>query len=85
MNEQTENIALDAGSETVDAWAFVELFGHQKIAGRVTTRKLGTEVMFQVDVPAVPKDGAPNNGIAYSRLFSPKAIFSINPTTRGGR
>jgi hypothetical protein len=33
-----ENQMLDAQAEQIDTWAFVELFGHQKIAGRVTRR-----------------------------------------------
>lgn len=66
---------LDTAAEQVDAWAYVELFGHTKIAGRVSERKCGTEIMFQVDVPN------PDTGVHYTRLFNPKAIFSINPTT----
>lgn len=66
---------LDTAAEQVDTWAYVELFGHSKLAGRVSERKFGTEVMFQVDVPN------PIEGVHYTRLFNPKAIFSINPTT----
>lgn len=69
-----ENQTIEAAEE-INTWAFLELFGHSKIAGRVTTRKLGTEVMFQVDVP---KDG---EGFSHSELFNPKAVFSIKPTT----
>lgn len=36
---------------------------------------LGTEAMIQVDVPK----GA--NEISHSRLFNPKAIFSLTPTS----
>ena len=72
MIEQT---SIPSDQESIDAWAYVELFGHTKIAGRVTTRKLGTEVMFQVDVPKGETE------FSHTQLFSPKAIFSINPTT----
>jgi hypothetical protein len=65
---------LDSAEE-LNAWALLELFGHTKIAGRVTTRKLGTEVMFQVDVPKGDTE------FSHSRLFNPKAVFSVNPTT----
>lgn len=61
--------------EEINTWALLELFGHTKIAGRVSTRKLGSEVMFQVDVPKGETE------FAYSRLFNPKAVFSVNPTT----
>jgi hypothetical protein len=38
-----------------DGWAIVELFGHQKIAGFVTTQYFGTACMFRVDVPELPE------------------------------
>lgn len=64
----------DAKADHLNAWALVEIFGHDKIAGLVTTKKFGTSIMFQVDVPA--KWG----GFAYSRLLNPSAIFAIQPT-----
>lgn len=36
-------------------WAIVEMFGHQQIAGHVTTEYFGTACMFRVDVPALPE------------------------------
>jgi len=70
-----EATQLDAAQDMVNTWAYLELFGHQKIAGRVTTRKLGTEVMFQVDVAKGEKE------FSHSELFNPKAVFSLKPTT----
>lgn len=32
-------------------WAVVEIFGHQKYAGFVTTQAFGQAVMFRIDVP----------------------------------
>ncbi len=75
MNPSTpEPLTADASAEVLESWALVEIFGHEKIAGLVTSRKFGTEIMFQVDVPKA--DG----GFAYSRLLSPKAVFAIQPT-----
>jgi len=74
MNIEAQTLA-DPGAENIDCWALVEIFGHTKVAGRVTTRKVGVNVMIQVDVP---KDEAE---FSHSQLFSPAAIFSINPTT----
>jgi hypothetical protein len=34
-----------------DGWAVVEIFGHQRYAGYVTTQAFGQAVMFRVDVP----------------------------------
>lgn len=34
-----------------DGWAIVEIFGHQRYAGYVTTEAFGQAVLFRVDVP----------------------------------
>lgn len=34
-----------------DGWAIVEVFGHQRYAGYVTTEVYGTASLFRVDVP----------------------------------
>lgn len=34
-----------------EGWAVVEVFGHQRYAGFVTTQAFGQAVMFRVDVP----------------------------------
>lgn len=39
--------------EQFKGWAIVELFGHGKEIGYVTTRYFGTACLFQVDVPAL--------------------------------
>lgn len=70
-----ENTYLDPNSESIDTWAYVEIFGHDQLAGRLTTKKLGTAVMIQIDVP---KD---KTEFSHSELFSPSSIFSIKPTT----
>jgi hypothetical protein len=36
-----------------EGWAVVELFGHQREAGFVTTQYYGNAAMFQLDVPAL--------------------------------
>lgn len=72
MNEQA---TLNHNDENLDCWALVEIFGHTKVAGRCTSRKVGVNVMIQVDVPKGDTE------FSHSQLFSPSAIFSINPTT----
>lgn len=58
-----------------DEWALVELFGHQKIVGRVSEATLAGGAFLRVDVPAF--DGS----AAFTRMFGPGAIYSINPVT----
>jgi hypothetical protein len=54
-----------------EAWAIVELFGHQRISGRVSEQTVGGCAFVRVDVPETKK--AP----AFTRLFGQGAIYSI--------
>lgn len=56
-------------------WALVELFGHQKIVGKVSEATLAGGAFLRVDVPAF--DGLP----AFTRFYGSSAIYSINPVT----
>jgi hypothetical protein len=75
MEPETNATILESGSESIETWAYVEIFGHTQLAGRVSTRKLGTEVLIQIDV------AKPDEGFSHSELYGPKAIFSMKPTT----
>jgi hypothetical protein len=46
---------MEAQQNKFDGWAVIELFGHQKIAGHVTTEYFGSAAMFRVDVPELPE------------------------------
>ena len=54
-----------------DTWAIVELFGHTRIAGRLSEHTIGGCAFVRMDVPEV--DGVP----AFTRLFGQGAIYSI--------
>lgn len=56
-----------------ECWALVELFGHQRIAGRVSEQAIGGCNFVRVDVPAV--NGEPS----FSKLFGNGAIYAITP------
>ena len=60
---------------TIEGWAILELFGHQKLAGYVRTAIIGTSGMLRVDVPEV--DTAP----AFTRFYGPGAIYSLTLVT----
>ncbi len=64
---------MPEATEKFDSWAVVELFGHQKIAGRVTEQSIGGSSFVRVDVPAV------NDTPEFTKLFGDKAIYSITP------
>lgn len=63
----------DETAEQKEMWALVELFGHQRIAGKVTQAELGSGELIRVDVPAV-KDRAP-----VTKFYNVKAIYGISP------
>lgn len=72
---------------TFESWAVVELFGHQRIAGRVTEQQVAGTNFLRVDVPELPATEA--RGFmparpalpAYGRLFGAGAIYAINPVS----
>ncbi len=69
MEQATE---YQAGQqEKLDAWAIVEIFGHSRIAGRVSEYVLGGSSFVRVDVPAV------NGQAPFTRLYGPGAIYSM--------
>jgi hypothetical protein len=67
MNEETK--------EKFDEWALLELFGHQKVAGKVTECSIAGGAFLRIDIPAI------NGSQACTRYFSPGSIYSINPVT----
>lgn len=56
-------------------WCLVELFGHQKIAGKVSEQTIGGSAFVRVDVPAV------GDQPAFTKLFGNGAIYAITPVT----
>ena len=59
--------------EKFDQWAMVELYGHQRIVGKVTEATIGGCSFIRVDVPEL--DEKP----PFTRYFGQGAIYSINP------
>lgn len=61
------------------AWAIIELFGHQRIAGRVTEQAIGGCSFLRVDVPEIPADDvAMSPPVAgYTKLYGNGAIYAI--------
>lgn len=54
-----------------EEWAIIDLFGHQKIAGRISEEQIGGSSFVRVDVPVIPP---------FTRLFGAAAIYSITIT-----
>lgn len=71
-----ENESAELPQEIIDDWALVELFGHNKIAGKVKTVSLLGAPFIRVDVPASAEQKE------YTRFYNPKSVYSISPTTK---
>jgi hypothetical protein len=42
-------------NKTFESWAIVEMFGHGREIGYVTTQYFGSACLFQIDVPELPE------------------------------
>lgn len=62
-------------SEKFEAWAIIELFGHNQIAGRCTEQNIAGTNMLRVDVPETEEHPP------FTRFLGSGAIYAINPVT----
>ena len=60
-------------------WAVLELFGHQRLAGRVTAVTLGGASFVRVDVPDIEIEL--KGAVKLTKFLNPSAIYSITPVT----
>ena len=59
--------------EAKEMYALVELFGHNRVAGKVTEAEIGGGALIRVNVPAV-KGREP-----LTKYYNVKAIYGITP------
>lgn len=59
-------------TKPVEQWAIVELFGHQKIAGKLSEQTIGGCSFVRVDVPDT------NAGKGFTKLYGNGAIYGIS-------
>lgn len=62
-------------TEKFEAYALVELFGHQRMAGKVTEQAIGGASFIRIDVPETSRQPG------FSRILNPSSIYAINPIT----
>lgn len=60
-----------------EQWALVELFGHTRIAGRVSEQTIGGCSFVRVDVPELPEAPGLSPTQAVTKLFGQGAIYAI--------
>lgn len=62
-------------TETFESWALVELFGHNRIAGKCSEQNVAGTNFLRVDVPETKSNPS------FTRLLGHAAIYAINPVT----
>jgi hypothetical protein len=46
---------MDTPAAGFEAWGILDIYGHQRYAGFISTQTFGTAVMFRIDVPPLPE------------------------------
>lgn len=81
---------MDQQDQPQAQWAIVELFGHQRVAGRISQQTFGGASFVRVDVPPIDVAGrdwddeegkyldAKRTIQAHTRSFGGAAIYAIN-------
>lgn len=84
MNKKPGQLALieapKGGPQALESWALVELFGHQRIVGKVTVDPVDFPGMVRVDVPDLLKDGEVARK-GFTRYFGRGALYSVTPVS----
>lgn len=65
----------DKTVEKFEAWGLLELFGRQRLAGKLSDQTIGGVHFIRIDVPAV------GDVPAYTRLLTQGAIYGMTVTT----
>lgn len=60
-------------TEKFESWGLLELFGHQRLAGKLSEQTIGGCHFIRIDVPQVAEVAA------YTRFFTQGAIYGMTP------
>jgi len=79
---------MNESEQKFEAWGLLELFGHQRIAGKLSEETIGGCHFIRIDVPELPElpravetpFGRPLVP-GYTRYFTQGAIYSMTPTS----
>ena len=56
-----------------ESWCVIEIFGHQKISGKVSVEKIASTEMIRVDVPKT------SNSDGFTKYYNPTSIYGLTP------
>ena len=76
MNSNTAETKLvnPTAQDKFQAWAFLELMGHRKLAGFVQETEIASAKFLRIDVPTP-------DGKTITQLYAPASVYCITPTT----
>jgi hypothetical protein len=78
---KSKQLALPGAEEKTEelkSWALVELFGHARIVGLMTSNPIELPGMIRVDVPDLIKNGVTVRK-GFTRYFGRAALYSVTP------
>lgn len=58
---------------TFEGWAILELMGHRRLIGRLSTAVIAGASFLRIDIPM--------DGAEATQFYSPSAVYAITPTT----
>ena len=64
---------MSESNEKFESWGLLELFGHQRLAGKLSEQTIGGCHFIRIDVPEVGETAA------YTRFFTQGAIYGMTP------
>lgn len=64
---------MEATTKAFEQWCLVEIFGHQKYAGKVSEQQIGGCNFVRLDVPATARSKP------FTKFFGQGAIYSMTP------
>ena len=68
-------MTTDTTVEHFEAWGLLELFGHQRLAGKLCEQTIGGVHFIRIDVPQI------GDTAAYTRFFTQGAIYGMTVMT----
>lgn len=62
--------------EKFEGWAILEIMGHQRFAGHISSQTVGGQSFVRLDVPEVDEHTP-----AFSKLFGGSSVYCITPVS----
>lgn len=67
-------MTTEQDTTTFEGWAILELMGHRRLIGRLSTATIAGASFLRIDIPR-------EDGTETTQFYSPSAVYAITPTT----